>query len=74
MDPLELEVVGNLGCDVLEPDGCAGDALEAHPVQGQAWQLADLDLPLHQRVRVGVAVNTQQEELLPLLVITVVFV
>ena len=35
-------------------------------------QLANLDLPLDQRVGVGVAVNAEQQEPLPLLVITIV--
>lgn len=56
------EIVRDLRRNVLEADARAGDALEPHPVQRQARQLAHLDLPLHQRVRVGVAVHAQQHE------------
>ena len=69
---LQLEFVGNLGRDFLEPDGSAGDSLEPDAVEREPWQLAHLDLPLHQRVRVGVAVHAQQQESLALLVIAVV--
>ncbi len=39
----ELELVGDLGGDVLEADGGAADALKPHPVQGQPGQLAHLE-------------------------------
>lgn len=51
-----------------------GYPLESHAVEREARQLAHLDLPLHQRVRVGVAMHAQQEEPLALLVIAVVCV
>lgn len=70
----EFELVGHFGGDVLEADGGARDALETHPVERQPWQLAHLNLPLDQRVRVGVAVHTQQQELFALLIVTVVLV
>ena len=70
--PLQLELVGNLAGDVLEPDGGAGDPLEPHAVEREPRQLAHLDLPLHQRVRVRVAVDAEQEEALALLVVAVV--
>ena len=72
LESSQFQLVGNLGGDLLEPDGRAGDALEPDPVEGEAWQLAHLNLPLNQSVGVGVTVNTQQEETLSLLVITIV--
>ena len=70
----ELELVCDLGCDVLESDGGARDALEPDPVEGEPGELADLDLPLDEGVRVGVAVDAQQQEPLALLVVAVVHV
>ena len=72
LESSQFQLVGNLGGDLLESDGRAGDALEPDPVEGEAWQLAHLNLPLNQSVGVGVTVNTQQEETLSLLVITIV--
>jgi len=69
---LELEFVGDLRRDFLEPDGRPGDSLEPDPVQGEPGQLAHLDLPLAQRVRVGVAVDAEEQEPLALFVIAVV--
>ncbi len=45
---------------------------EAHAVEREARQLAHLHLPLHERVRVGVAVDAHEQELLLLLVVAVV--
>ncbi len=69
---LQLQLVGDLGGDVLKSDGGAGDALEPDPVEGEARQLAHLDLPLDERVGVGVAVHAQEQEALALLVVAVV--
>ena len=72
LESSQFQLVGNLGGDLLEPDGGAGDAFEPDPVEREAWQFAHLDLPLDKRVGVGVAVNAEQQEPLPLLVITIV--
>jgi hypothetical protein len=69
---LQLEFVGNLRRDLLETDRSAGDPLEPDPVERQPGQLANLDLPLDERVCVGVAVDAEEQEALPLLVVTVV--
>lgn len=71
---LQFELVGHLGGNVLEADRGARDALEAHPVERKPRQLAHLDFPLDERVRVGVAVDTQQQELFALFVVAVVLV
>lgn len=31
--PLQFELIGDLGSDVLEGDGCSRDALETHAVE-----------------------------------------
>lgn len=58
----QTQVVGDLRSNILKADARAGDALEADAVQGEAWQLAHLDLPLHQRVRVRISVDAQKNE------------
>jgi len=68
----QLKLVGDLRRDVLEADRRAGDAFESDAVEGQTRQLADLHLPLDQRVGAWVAVNAQQQEPLALLVVAVV--
>ena len=71
---LQLELVGNLGCDVLEADGGAGDPLEADAVEREPGQLAHLDLPLDEGLGLRVAVHAQEQEALSLLVVAVVCV
>ena len=71
---LQLELVGNLGCDVLESDGGAGDPLEANAVEREPGQLAHLDLPLDEGLGLRIAVHAQEQEALSLLVVAVVSV
>ena len=68
----QMKLVGNLRRNVFEADRRAGDALEPDAVEREPWQLADLHLPLHQRVGARVAVHAQQQEPLALLVVAVV--
>ena len=68
----QLQLVGHLTGDVLEADRGARDALEADAVERESRQLADLDLPLDERVGARVAVYTEQQELLALVVVTAV--
>lgn len=49
-----------------------GYSLETDAIERKPRQLADLDLPLHQRIRVRVAMNAQQQETLALLVVAIV--
>lgn len=58
----QTQIVGDFRRNVLEADARAGDAFEADAVQGEARQLAHLDLPLHKRVCVGISVDAQEDE------------
>jgi len=68
----EVQLVGDLRRDVLEPDRRAGDPLEPDAVERQPRQLAHLHLPLDERVRARIAMDAQQQEALALLVVAVV--
>ena len=68
----QLKLVGDLWRNVLETDGRAGNAFESDAIERQTRQLADLHLPLDERIGAWVAVHTQQQEPLALLVVAVV--
>jgi len=72
LSPSQPQLVGHFGGDILEGDGRAGDALEAHAVEREAGQLAHLHLPLDEAVLPRVAVHAEQRVALALLVVTVV--
>lgn len=50
----------------------AWNPLKAHPIQRKSGKLADLNLPLHKAVCVGVAVHAEEKEPLALFVVAVV--
>lgn len=68
----QFELVGNFAGDVLKGDGRARYPLEAHAVERKAGQLAHLHLPLDQIVLASVAVDTEKQEALALLVVAAV--
>lgn len=58
----QSKIIRDLRRNVLEANAGAGDALESDPIEGQAWQLADFNFPLHKGVRVRVSVDAQENE------------
>lgn len=68
----EFQLVGDFGSDVLEGDGRSGYPLEAHAVERQPRQLANLHLPLNEVVARRVAGHAQQHVVVSQLVLAAV--
>ena len=68
-----MEFIGDFRGDILEVNRCARDALEADAVEWQARQFANFHFPLHVTGIRGGAMATEQHKLLPVLVITIVY-
>ena len=69
---LQFQLIGNPWSYILEVDRGAGNALEANPVERETRQFADLHFPLHVVCLGRVAVATEQQEVIPLLIFTVI--
>lgn len=68
----QLQFVGDFRRNILKADRRSGYAFESNAVERQSREFADFDLPLDERIRVGVSVDAEKKESLPLFVITVV--
>lgn len=68
----QLQLICNFAGNVLKGNGCTRYPLEAHTIQWEAGKLAHLHFPLDQALLPCIAMDTEKEEALTLLIVAVV--